>query len=139
MYLFSLVANSSLSINYLSYHKCCKWSYFLLQKTVVSVDMLCNKCKKKVMQLVAGIEGIDSIVLAPSKRLVTVIGDADPSEIIRKIRKFRKSAQFVSIGPSKDEKKDEKKDTGPCFPRICQKCDVWYVIGEDDYNYCSIL
>ncbi|KAG1342817.1 putative Heavy metal-associated domain [Cocos nucifera] len=105
------------------------------QKTVVSVDLLCTKCKKKVMKLVAGIEGIDSIVLAPSKGSVTVIGDADPSEIIRKIRKFRKSAQFVSIGPPKEE----KKDTDPRFPRVCQKCDVWYVIGEDDYNYCSIL
>lgn len=105
----------------------------------MSVDMLCTKCKKKVMKLVAGIEGIDSIVLGPSKSSVTVIGDADPSEIIRKIRKFRKSARFVSIGPPKEEKKDEKKDIGPCIPKICQKCDLWYVIREDDYNYCSIL
>ncbi|OVA08747.1 Heavy metal-associated domain [Macleaya cordata] len=109
-----------------------------LQKSVVSVDLLCSKCKKKVMKLIAGIEGINSIVLDPTKSTVTVIGEADPVQIIKKVRKFRKSAEFISIGPSKDEKKDEKKDVYPYVPRTCQKCDVWYVVGED-YNYCSIL
>lgn len=91
------------------------------------------------MKLIAGIEGINSIVLDSTKSTVTVVGDADPVQIIKKVRKFKKTAEFVSIGAFKDEKKDDlKKDVYPYFPKTCQRCDVWYVVGED-YNYCSIL
>lgn len=92
------------------------------------------------MKLIATIEGITSIVLDPSKSTVTVIGEADPVTIIKKVRKFRKSASVVSVGPPKEEKKDEKKDLlVPYAPKACQRCDVWYVIGEDYYSYCSIM
>lgn len=86
------------------------------------------------MTLIATIEGINSIVLDPSKNTVTVIGEADPVKIIKKVRKFRKSAAVVSICPPKEEKKDVC-----CTPKTCQRCDVWYVMGEDYYSYCSIL
>lgn len=111
---------------------------FLLQKTVVSVDLLCSKCRKKVMKLISTVEGINSIVLDPSKNTVTVIGEADPVCIIKKVRKFRSSAQIISIGPPKEEKKDEKKEAILSLPRTCQKCDVWYVVGQD-YTPCHIL
>ncbi|XAR64140.1 hypothetical protein NMG60_11024371 [Bertholletia excelsa] len=98
------------------------------KKTVVSVDLLCSKCRLKVMKLVSTIEGINSIVLDPSKSTVTVV-----------VRKFRRSAQIMSLGPPKDDKKDDKKDAIPSLPRTCQKCDVWYVIDHDAYNFCHIL
>lgn len=96
------------------------------------------------MKLISSIEGVNSIVLDPSKNTATVIGEADPVRIIKKVRKFRSSAQIVSIGPPKDEKKDEKKDDKkdiimPALPRTCQKCDVWYVVGQDYYTPCNIL
>ncbi|KAF8024299.1 hypothetical protein BT93_F1478 [Corymbia citriodora subsp. variegata] len=93
------------------------------------------------MKLVATIEGITSIVLDPSKNTVTVIGEADPAKIIKKVRKFRKSARFVSIGPPKEDKKDEKKDVViPQTPKTCQRCDVLFVVPEHGfYNYCPIL
>lgn len=47
---------------------------FLVQKTIVSVELRCSKCRQKVMKLIATIEGITSIVLDPSKKTVTVIG-----------------------------------------------------------------
>lgn len=90
------------------------------------------------MKLIAGIEGINSIALDSTKGLATVVGDADPVEIIRKMRKCRKSAEIVSVGPLKEEKKEEKKDV-PCLPSTCQKCSVWYVVSEDDRDRCSIL
>ncbi|KAK4745716.1 hypothetical protein SAY87_012028 [Trapa incisa] len=115
------------------------------QKTVVSVELLCFKCRRKVMKLVATLEGITSIVLDPSKSTVTVIGEADPVDIINKIRKFRKSAMIVSTGSSKDNKDDTKKDSStstmstalPQMPSVCQRCDVWYVLPS--HNYCSIM
>ncbi|GLT57998.1 hypothetical protein SLA2020_309260 [Shorea laevis] len=112
----------------------------VVQKTVLSVELVCCKCRQKVMKLIATVEGITSIVLDPSKNTVTVVGEADPVRIIKKVRKFRKSASIVSIGPPKDEKKDDRKDVMLCnTPMTCQRCDVWYVIGEDAYSYCSIM
>ncbi|CAL8099547.1 unnamed protein product [Prunus armeniaca] len=109
------------------------------KKTVVSVELLCSKCRKKVMKLIATVEGITSIVLDPSKNTVTVTGDADPVKVIKKVRKYRRSASVVSIGPPQSKKEDEKKDLVPYPPKTCQRCDVWYVIAEDRYNYCSIM
>lgn len=88
------------------------------------------------MKLIATIEGITSIVLDPPKNTVTVIGEADPVTVIEKVRKFRRSAAVVSVGPPKVE---EKKDVVLCAPKTCQRCDVWYVVGEDYYPHCSIL
>ncbi|KAF2293305.1 hypothetical protein GH714_000027 [Hevea brasiliensis] len=104
------------------------------EKTVVSVELLCSKCRQKVMKLIATIEGITSIVLDPSKNTVTVIGEADPVKIINKVRKFRRSATILSIGPAKEEKKEDKDSLKkemivkemivPYAPRACQRCDV---------------
>lgn len=93
----------------------------------------------KVMRLISKIEGINSIVLDPAKSTVTVIGEADPVCIIKQVRKFRRSAQITSIGPPKEEKRDEKKDAIPSLPKTCQRCDVWYVIENDYYRHCNIL
>ncbi|GLT41089.1 hypothetical protein SLA2020_151790 [Shorea laevis] len=107
--------------------------------------MVCCKCRQKVMKLISTIEGITSIVLDPSKNTVTVVGEADPLRIINKVRTFRKSASIVSVGPPKVEKKDEKDErkdvmlyTYPA-PKLCQGCDVWYVVGPGAYRYCPIL
>nr|XP_027094868.1 heavy metal-associated isoprenylated plant protein 2-like [Coffea arabica] len=109
------------------------------KKTVVSVDLLCSKCRMKVMKLISKIEGINSIVLDPSKSTVTVIGEADPVCIIKQVRKFRRTAQITSIGPPKEEKKDDKKDAIPSLRKTCQRCDVWYVISDDYDGHCNIL
>ncbi|CAB4296281.1 unnamed protein product [Prunus armeniaca] len=95
------------------------------------------------MKLIATVEGITSIVLDPSKNTVTVTGDADPVKVIKKVRKYRRSASVVSVcapqSKKEDEKWIEKKDLVPYPPKTCQRCDVWYVIAEDRYNYCSIM
>ena len=92
------------------------------------------------MKLIAKVEGVTSIVIDQSKATkVTVIGEADPVKIIKKVREFNRSAKIESIGPPKEEKKDEKKDVIAVTPRTCQRCDVWYVVAEDYYSYCSIL
>ncbi|KAK2660571.1 hypothetical protein Ddye_007104 [Dipteronia dyeriana] len=107
----------------------------------MSVELLCSKCRQKVMKLIAKVEGVTSIVIDPSKNSVTVIGEADPVKIIKRVREFRRSATIVSIGPPKEEKKDVivKKDVIAVTPQTCQRCDVWYVVAEDYYSYCSIL
>ncbi|KAI4374968.1 hypothetical protein MLD38_012897 [Melastoma candidum] len=112
---------------------------YIGNKIIVSAELRCSKCMMKVMKSVAGLEGISSIALDPLKSTVTVIGEADPVKIIKKVRKCRKCAYIMSIGPPKDEKKDDKKDIIPQTPKTCQKCDVWYVMSEENPNYCSIM
>ncbi|RDX65871.1 Heavy metal-associated isoprenylated plant protein 39, partial [Mucuna pruriens] len=117
-------------------------------KTVVSVELRrCSRCRQKVMKLIATIEGITSIVLNPEKNTVTVVGEADPVRIIKSVRKFRESADIVSVGPEKEGKKEEKKeketkDDVSHAPILCHRCNVWhhwYVTVEDGYSHCSIL
>lgn len=109
------------------------------------------------MMLISSIERIDSIVLDIAKNTATVIGEADPVTIIRKVRKLRKSANIVSVGPAKEEKKVEKKDEKkddkkhekkeclapsivPLTQSTCHRCDAWYVVRYHDYtNPCYIL
>ncbi|KAK8642416.1 hypothetical protein V6N13_011760 [Hibiscus sabdariffa] len=123
---------------------------FLLQKTVLSVELFCPKCRQNVMKVISDVVGITSIALDASKNTVTVTGEADPFKIIKKVRKFRKHASIVSIGAVEDEKKkkeeekkkDKKDDTKELIiytPKTCQKCEVWYVVRDDFYHHCSIL
>ncbi|KAG7024186.1 hypothetical protein SDJN02_13000, partial [Cucurbita argyrosperma subsp. argyrosperma] len=63
----------------------------------------------------------------PPKNTITVIGEADPVKVIKKVRKFRKYAAILSVGPAKEEKKDgkkESKDVISHLPKTCCKCDV---------------
>ncbi|KAB2082484.1 putative cadmium-transporting ATPase [Gossypium arboreum] len=118
------------------------------KKTILSVELLCPKCRQKVMHVISELVGITSITLDPSKNTVMVTGEADPFKIIKKVRKFRKHASIVSIGAAKeekkkdenkDEKKDSRKDVVIYSPKTCQRCEVWYVVHDDLYHYCSIL
>ncbi|KAH1093454.1 hypothetical protein GYH30_039279, partial [Glycine max] len=72
-------------------------------------NFCCSRCRQKVMKLIATVEGIASIVLDPDKNTVTVIGEADPLRTVKPVRKFRKSATIVSIGPPKEEKRRRRR------------------------------
>lgn len=70
------------------------------KKIVLKVGLNCEKCKRKVMKIVAGIEGVDSIAFDDKDNKVTVIGNADPVGLTDSLRKIG-SADLVSVGPSK--------------------------------------
>ncbi|GLJ20135.1 hypothetical protein SUGI_0365520 [Cryptomeria japonica] len=113
-----------------------------MKKVVISVHMVCEKCKRKAMKTVSSVEGVDSVTVDSSKNTVTVIGEVDAVEIMTKLRKFRKSAQIVSVGPNtKEEKENDNKDKCVSLPTCCRSCEIWYV---DDKRYyqndsCSIM
>ncbi|KAJ1408851.1 Heavy metal-associated domain, HMA [Sesbania bispinosa] len=71
----------------------------MVKKTVLKVDINCLKCKKKLLKTVSSLQGIDKIEVDEGKGTLTVTGDADPYEIIVRIRKAGKYAEIVSIGP----------------------------------------
>jgi hypothetical protein len=43
---------------------------------------------------------------------MTVVGTVDPLDVLAKLRKLFPTAQIFSVGPAKEEKKDDKKDGG---------------------------
>lgn len=64
--------------------------------------------KQKAMETVADIYGIDSIAADHKDQKMTVIGEVDTVEIAKKLKKFGK-VDIISVGPAKEEKKDDKK------------------------------
>ena len=74
-------------------------------------------------------------------RRLTVAGDVDPVLIVKKIRKSRKCAEIVSVGPPKDDKDDDKKKIIECcLPPYCNDCQMVAVsYAPYDGGICNIL
>ncbi|KAK4346869.1 hypothetical protein RND71_033208 [Anisodus tanguticus] len=71
----------------------------MVQKTVLKVDVSCDKCKKKILKAVSGLPGVEKIEIDGVKGTLSVTGNADPYEVIVRSRKAGKFAEVVSIGP----------------------------------------
>uniref|UniRef100_A0A0E0DJI0 HMA domain-containing protein n=1 Tax=Oryza meridionalis TaxID=40149 RepID=A0A0E0DJI0_9ORYZ len=69
------------------------------KKTVLRVDTSCDKCKRKILQAVSGLQGVDKIEIDSEKGTMTVTGSADPVDVIERTRKAGKRAEVVTIGP----------------------------------------
>ncbi|XP_012439656.1 heavy metal-associated isoprenylated plant protein 39 [Gossypium raimondii] len=67
-----------------------------------------EKTKKKAIEAVADIYGVDSIAADVKEQKLTVIGEMDTVAIAKKLKKIGK-VDIVTVGPAKEEKKDEKK------------------------------
>ncbi|MFQ6637887.1 hypothetical protein Gotur_014144 [Gossypium turneri] len=67
-----------------------------------------EKTKKKAIEAVADIYGVDSIAADVKEQKLTVIGEMDTVAISKKLKKIGK-VDIVTVGPAKEEKKDEKK------------------------------
>ncbi|CAO2035905.1 unnamed protein product [Urochloa humidicola] len=78
------------------------------QKVVFKVSSMSDeRVKQKAMETAADIYGIDSIGADHKEQKMTVIGDMDPVEIAKKLKKFGK-IDIISVGPAKEEKDDKK-------------------------------
>ncbi|KAH7520001.1 heavy metal-associated isoprenylated plant protein 43 [Ziziphus jujuba] len=130
----------------------------MVQRTVLKVDIACQKCKKKLLKAVSGLEGVDKIEIDAAKGTLTVTGDADPYEIIVRTRKAGKIVEVVSVGPppapqkqdaqkKPDDKKPEEKKLDPKadihMPHNCPVCQRINFVQLDRWNEpnpsCSIM
>ncbi|WCJ24976.1 Heavy metal transport/detoxification superfamily protein [Euphorbia peplus] len=73
----------------------------MVQRTVLKVDISCQKCKKKILKAVSTLEGVDKIEVDEAKGTLTVTGNVDPYKVIIRTRKAGKhnNAEVISIGP----------------------------------------
>ncbi|KAH9711296.1 hypothetical protein KPL71_019706 [Citrus sinensis] len=129
----------------------------MVQRTVLKVDISCQKCKKQLLRAVSSIQGVDKIEIDAAKGTLTVTGDADAYEIIVRTRKVGKFVEVVSIGPpsappkqdaqtmpegKKPEKKSEQK-AQIHNPHTCPLCDRMTVVHMDQYQEptvsCSVM
>ncbi|KAI5595051.1 hypothetical protein BDE02_03G112900 [Populus trichocarpa] len=81
----------------------------MAQKVVLQMmTMNDEKTKQKAIEAVANIYGVDSIAADLKEQRLTVIGEMDTVAIAKKLKKIGK-IDIVSVGPSEQEKKDDKK------------------------------
>ncbi|WJX14537.1 hypothetical protein P8452_04781 [Trifolium repens] len=82
----------------------------MAQKVVLKVlTMTDEKTKKKAIEAVADIYGVDSIATDVNEQKLTVIGEMDTVAVVKKLKKVGK-VDIISVGPAKEEKKEDKKE-----------------------------
>ncbi|KAK4787654.1 hypothetical protein SAY86_011487 [Trapa natans] len=113
------------------------------QKIVVKVRITCKRCKKDIMKAVSKLEGINNVSIDEEKELLTVVGEIDPVLIAEQLRKVKKFAGIVSVGPNKPPEPPKPQPPVCCTipPVGCHPYPVCPVpvYCKDEYNPCSIL
>lgn len=85
------------------------------QKIVIKVPMGSDKCRSKVMALVAATGGVDSVAIAGDGRdQVVVVGEGvDSIKLTSALRRKVGGAQLLEVGEDKKKEEEKKKPADP--------------------------
>ncbi|KAL5560438.1 hypothetical protein UlMin_036649 [Ulmus minor] len=108
-------------------------------ETWIKVTVNCEICKQNIFKAISKLTGIDQAQVNAEKGTLAVIGDVDPTLIVKQVRKTGKVAVIESVGPPKKKPPEPKKPTDP-LPLCCHSCRV-VVFSFDSYDggRCNIL
>lgn len=86
--------------------------FVLFQKAVFKVGVDDAKAKNKVLKIMIGLAGVESVSMDKEGKKLTVIGDIDPVSIDCIVSKLRKlcHTEIVSVGPANEPEGKKKKD-----------------------------
>jgi len=74
-----------------------------MKKMVLKVAIEDEKRKRRAMRAVAAVEGVESVTVDMKERKITVIGEADPVDVAKKLMKLG-FTELLSVGSANEEK-----------------------------------
>nr|XP_043623005.1 heavy metal-associated isoprenylated plant protein 2-like [Erigeron canadensis] len=75
----------------------------MVQEIKLKVGMHCQKCRTEVMKAVTKLPGVDEVSVDLEKEMLVVIGDVDPVGVATCLRKKKRVADIVNVGPRKNK------------------------------------
>ncbi|KAG7658349.1 Heavy metal-associated domain HMA [Arabidopsis suecica] len=78
-----------------------------MKKMVVMINVFDERSKEKVIQTVASCSGITTITMDSKEGKLTVIGEFDEMQILKKLKKRWESAKMATFGPFDPKKEAE--------------------------------
>ncbi|CAL0303357.1 unnamed protein product [Lupinus luteus] len=102
-----------------------------MKKVVLKVEFHDDRIQTKTMKAISGFSGVESLSVDKNDKKFTLIGDIDPVQVVRKLKKLC-HVEIVSVGPAKEEKKEEpkiedkKKDEKEIIAEILKTHEAYY-------------
>ncbi|KAB1200720.1 hypothetical protein CJ030_MR7G001382 [Morella rubra] len=90
------------------------WYYIIQQKIVIKVQVNCDKCRSKALQLAAAKTGVTSMAIEGSDKdqLVLIGEDVDSVNLTRSLRKKLRHATILKVEEVKEKGKDKDQEKG---------------------------
>ncbi|XP_050365239.1 heavy metal-associated isoprenylated plant protein 2-like [Argentina anserina] len=112
-----------------------------MKDIVIKVDINCQICKTDVLKAVSKLTGITMVLVDGEKGTLRVWGDVDPVLVVKLLRKARKVAKIISVGPLKPWQ-PKVTETVFILPPCCNLCELVGLVSYAPYfdgGACNIL